>query len=284
MVLIVIGGIAGTILASKSFEVRRSWAKELEDLKVKNEANEVSLKNKKEENQELSSEYERVRVGYGIYWTDVETQVESQVDGLVRVNQLGTNQGIVINEDGTPTILYGFQPAGEGKYLYVGAFVVDQIGDDQAVLKATWRVRPSESGLWEDGAWRWRSLLPESDVSKINHYHNELVIADEFLVAQNKNKEVQEKLLQDAQRQLEKRRDELISDQKETEGLILALEKQSNERDQSLKVLDETRIELKKAVDLRASLIQQIKQLKDQLPGASQSSTTPKLSQKNDLK
>ena len=284
MVLIVIGGIAGTILASKSFEVRRSWAKDLEELKVKNEANEKSLQVKREENQELSSENERIKLGYGIYWTDIETEVENVVDGLVRVDQLGTNQGIIINEDGTPTILYGFQPAGEGKYLYVGAFIVDEIGDDQAVLRATWRVRPSESGLWENGAWRWRSLLPESEISKINHYHNELVIADEFLVAQNKSKEVQEKLLQDAQKQLERRRDELISDKKETEGLILALEKQSSERDQSLQILDQTRIELKKAVDLRTSLIQQIKQLKDQLPGASQSSTTPKLSQKNDLK
>ncbi len=278
--LMIAGGIAGATLASKSFSVRGSWAKELGNLNKLNIDNAKKLDTEKKRHQQLSAEFERLKPAYGIYWTDIETEVLDLGEGLVRVNQLGTDQGLVVSEDGSPTIIYGFQPANDGKYLYIGAFVVEQIGEDAAELRALWDVRPNEAGLWEDGSWRWRSQLPESLTSTIDNLHSQLINADEIGVSQANNKKLQQKLLKEAENQLNIRKEELLSN----EGLIQALEKESLQRDQNLKELDQLRIKLKNAVGTRKSLIQEIKQLKSKLPEAGQTPVTTKVSQKNSLK
>lgn len=275
--LVIVGGIAGMVLSSKAFSVRNSWGRELDTLTKQNEDNAKRLEAEKLRNEQLVSEFQRLRPAFGVYWTDIETQVVDRGQGLVRVSQLGTSQGLVIHEDGTPTIIYGFQPAGDGKYMFVGAFTVEQVGENAAELKALWKVRPSEISLWEDGPWRWRSQFPESLTTTIDDLHYQLSEADEFAVSQNNNKEIQQNLLSEAESQLNNRKEELLSEN----GLMPALQEESSQRDQSLKKLDDLRHDLKSSVEERNSLIEEIKQLKTKLPQADQSSTPTKVSQKN---
>ena len=275
--LIIVGGIAGAVLSSKSFDVRNTWAKELDSLNKQNLDNSERLKNERSRNQQLQAEYQRLRPAFGTYWTDIETQVVDRGEGIIRVNGLGTNQGLVVSEDGTPTIIYGFQPANNNKYMYIGGFIVTQIGESAAELKALWKVRPNEVSLWEDGNWRWRSTFPESLTSTIDNLHNQLLEADEFAVAQANNLELQNQLLKEAENQLNLRNEELLAN----EGLIQSLEKESQNRDLSLKQLDDLRIQLKKSVEKRDTLIEEIKQLKTKLPKTGKTAVPTKVSRKN---
>jgi len=93
---------------------------------------------------------------------------------------------------------------------YRGPFQITQDQSDRSVLQPTWRVRREDLATWKPGQWRWRGLIPSAYTDRFDDQAVAFAKADEALGDRRAAVAIQDRLIAEAQRQLQLRVAELV--------------------------------------------------------------------------
>ncbi|WP_373651765.1 hypothetical protein [Schlesneria sp. DSM 10557] len=278
--LVVIAAIAASILTAKLVEVRNSWT--AKTLAAKNKFNETQPKIETLEAQidSLQKDIFRSRDLWGNFWPIVQTNVVSP-DGAVQVN-VGSAAGV---REGLQ--LHGFELLPDGTSVYRGSFVPAEIQQNGSVLKPNWRATPAEVATWgKAGNWRWRNLVPPGYTENFDKQLTTILKLEETLGDRMLTLKGQEQLLVEANNKLKLREAELLGgeelaggDQLEPEyreGLVAAMERTEEERNELLLKIDDLRRKVRSVKDDIDRILVENTELTNRLP---QPGTKSELSQ-----
>jgi len=262
--MIVLAAPFAIYLAARSIHVRNSWAQQVESLEKSNQNVAESLEEKRKQLTELRTDLNREMLGWDLYWTDVQTNPNN---GAVTASGLGTNQGL-IQRDGTDAPrIFGFQPAGDGAYRFVGSFEAATLAEDRAALAPTWTPRPTEEDRWQaqqpgDDLWRWRAVVPDPYPSGFSDLQKALTIADDIWEDKNRELDLQTRQVAAATQQLNYRLVELLGQPDNEESLGLQEENGRAEqyRDAALEEVDRLRRELSRELAVEKRLTDENRQ------------------------
>lgn len=267
--LIILLGGAAFVLTTQLLDFRQSWLKQVDANQKTLVTAKQTTETKRKELAKLLAEYDRLMLGWSAdgpapYINNV------QATGDPATGTLNLNVGTPMlsetkDKDGKPVMpmVYAFQPSADGKsFEYVGEFRVEQLAAGRSVLKANWRMRPTDAAMWKLGAnWRIRTRIPNADKlqfdqfslmfsdvdERLNANTNELQrTRDEFskkikLALANRENELKGFEAYEADRG--KIEDELI------DGVLATMVKEEEARNAALVEADQLRHELNKTVD-----------------------------------
>ncbi|MFN0198364.1 MAG: hypothetical protein ACKVT0_16580 [Planctomycetaceae bacterium] len=277
--LAIAGFIAVMMLASRQFIIKNSYMKKVLDQKEQIAKDAEQLAALENQVQDLRSNLARVMLGWDRYWDAIDTNV-NPADGSLTA-AIGTNLGLFAPADqNLPLpVIYAFQPAANGEYVYVGSFAAATIRENNSALVPTFRVRPTDVSTWQPGKWRYRSMIPAGYTERFADLSERFTVSDELKTAKLENVEAQTKLKDVAQGHLELRLGELHgnpalagTDDKlppETaKGYIATIADVEEKRNEAQEEVDRLRRRLKAAHDRMQQLIQENQELTNQLPGS----------------
>lgn len=243
--LVVVAAIFASVFTSKLVKVRNSWTaksvtskNKLTDLKPKIEALEAQI-------DALKNEIFRSRELWGSFYPVVQTAIANPLDGTVQVN-IGSQNGVR-----DKLLLHGFEIAADGSSIYRGSFIPIAVDNAGATLKPNWRATPDEVRTWQPGNWRWRNLLPPGYSENFDKQLMVVLKLEETLNDRLRTLEGQKVLLTQANDKLKLRESELIGgeglskdvgvDPEFRDGLVSAMSRAEEDRNQTLRKIDELR-------------------------------------------
>ena len=241
--LVVVAAMIASIFTAKLVQVRNSWTSKVvasknkfEDLKPKIASLEVQIDS-------LQNEIFRAQKLWGTFWANVQTNV-NPADGTVQIG-VGSDGGIRNN-----MLLHGFEIAADGTSIYRGAFLPVDVQNAESRLKPNFRVG-ADAKTWQPGNWRWRNLVPPGYEENFDKQQTSVLRLEETLNDRIRTLNGQKQLLAEAQAKLKLREAELVGgdelakgnavDLEHREGLVAAMDKAEEERNQTLLKLDELR-------------------------------------------
>jgi hypothetical protein len=260
--------LGAIVLTAKTFDVRNSWARRVEQLESDVRSSEQQIREKETQLQQLQTEYEQVMLGWDRYWNNVQT-VPGPAPGQLTTNSLGLTQGLrPLNppqqgQPPTPPEIHVFRTGPDGASTYLGPFKAVQIVENQAVLEANWRARGSEAEQWMQnhppGPLRHRALIPAGFKEAYEPLHRTLALADENYLAKQRHLATMTDLDQRAVEQLQFRRSEV-------QDAVTELQNAEEVRSVELVELDRLRRELQDAHNQMEQLIADARRLEQLLP------------------
>lgn len=273
-VMVVLAGLASTVLTAKLIAVRNSWTAKNQAF-VKSYADTArQTREAAEQRQLVLHELERMNREWGTDFRaagGVQTQLLNPADGKLEV-QLGMGAGLQEKQ-----LVHGFEIKGDGTSVYRGPYVV--FGPPQAersAMQPAWRIRPGEPAEWQAGRWRWRSSIPSGYSQQFDKLMGDFTRADEVLADRTASMAIQDELIAEASVALERRQAELVGgDQLPKDenippefrlGLVSTLESTEEERNSVLLEIDELRRQVRQARDAVVQLQQQNLALTQKLP------------------
>ncbi len=293
--MIAAGALAATVLTAKTYDVRNSWIKKVDQLKERTEAQKPEIAQKEAELKKLQEEFHQTMLGWGDYWRQVGGQLilQGQNPGMFVTNKLGRARGLgavapAAQGQGqaqpapqSPPIVYVFQKdAQTGTSKYVGAYQLDpaSLGDNNAAFYPTWTVRPSDfEGIDPGGDFRLRTMVPSHFTSMYANIRGEMIITERLLA--DKQAALQDQIQQDqmAQDILDLRTNQLKGDPNfagdpnaplDKTGLVAQMEAAEDVRNMELAELDRWRRRVNKANLEMQNLLKENRELEQQLEQA----------------
>lgn len=263
--LIALGALAATVLTTKTYDVRNSWIKKVDQLKQDTAKNEPILAEKEARLRALQEELGRTILGWGRPFPNVDGQLNnnfqftSQDPGLV--NWLAA----LDQAQQASQVVYVFQPQPDGSSLYIGSFqlggAVQQGG--AALFNPTWTPRGEDFAAIQnpDGPFRVRPMVPAHFPSKYASIRGEMSITERFLA--DKQHDLAEQKLREADAKA-------IRDQRNTqlqgpEGVVSQLKTAEDARNVELDELDHWRRKNDDARQTIESLMKENRDMEQQL-------------------
>lgn len=248
--LVVIAGVASTFLTAKLIAVQNSWTAKSQQFEQQYARTSEDLTKARKEFLALRDEIEATLREWGSTWT-VDTQIANPAEGRLQIDA-GTNFGLK-----DQMVIHGFQPLPDGSTIYRGRFTVVSTQADRSVVVPNWRLRPidlqaaGDVPAWQAGNWRWRSVVPSGYSSQFDAQLLAFTKADETLGDRAASLVIQQRLVADAQRQLQLRNAELVGgpelpqdpslSAEYREGLIAPLQATEESRNKELLAIDALR-------------------------------------------
>lgn len=254
--------------------------------KSQEELEQAEENHRKDSQQLFQSKHQltRLQIGWDKSWNIAPTANSGVTvqDGQLFVNGLGTDFGLipVLDEAGqqAPPAVHAFKMMPEGGMFYVGEFQAQQLDATSSTLVPTWQVTQEEIDVWvlnDQLPWRFRTLVPASKRLHIDRLNVQLQKLTEYYAAVAANAAQQEELLQEAEEQLEVRKQELLGNPDATpiagrpeysDGLLKAISSTEDLRNNLQSEVDSLRRHIKEASRKREELIQRLKEYTEQFP------------------
>lgn len=241
--LVLIAGAASTVLTSKLIQVRNSWTVKAQRFDEQYAQTASDLEKQTKDFLTLRNEIESALREWGAT-TAVNTQIADQTTGRMQIDA-GTNFGLK-----DQALIHGFQLLPDGTSIYRGPFTVTSAQADQAVVVPAWRLRrgevqgTAEAPGWQGGTWRWRSVVPSGYSTRVDDQRIAFLKSEQTLDDRNHSLAIQQRLVADAQRQLQLRVAELVGGPElpqdpalapeDREGLLSPLKATEEERNKLL--------------------------------------------------
>jgi hypothetical protein len=264
--LVILGAGAATALTARMVEVRNSWLKQNQNLREANIENVKQIASKEAELEKVRNDLKVALLNWGTPVTGFPIQPGA---GAGAINlQVGMRNNIISGEarqmpDGSAgqnPLLHAFRPADDGNgYAYVGPLRPQSITDTNTTAVPVWTVRSGEADPWNAQTQQWRvwPRVPPGAVTQFMDLQARLIKADESLASKDKYLEIQQALLDEAKKQNQVRRQELLGPENPpespepldgmeyTHGLLAAMEAEEEARNVLLAEIDRLRRELK---------------------------------------
>jgi hypothetical protein len=260
--LTIVGGFASAAFTAQTITVRNSWTMKNDGLRQKNIESSKAIVTKEAELAELRAELKLVRMNWGSWITGFTVNQASAASISLPI---GMRKGIVGGQNrqgGENPLLQVFHQSADGKgSVWVGPLHVQSVTENSAELVPTWSVRAGEATPWNVQNQRWRvwQRVPAGQVTRFTDLQHELISADERLTAKIGYLTVQQGLFEDANKQLQKRLQELLGPAEAAEiwtelvglefthGLLTAIGGEEEARNSLQAEIDRLRREVKEA-------------------------------------
>ncbi len=262
--LIAVGALAATVLSAKTYDVRNSWLKKVDQLEQDVEKNKPVIAEKRKRLASLQQEYAAKTLGWGKPMNDVAGQLNQNFEFETSDEMVVAWLGSIQQLEQSPPVVYLFQPQADGSSLYVGSF---QYGGPspggQHVFVPAWTPRQDDFAVIQNpqGPFRMRPLVPAHFPSRYTDIRGEIAIAERLLADKQGDLADQKLREADAKAIREQRTNQLQG----PDGLVLRLEKAEDARNLELEELDHWRREVDQARREIEQLMEESKQLEQQL-------------------
>lgn len=260
ILVLAIAAAIGFITGARLVNARGAWMKQLQDAKAGEEKTAKSLADARQAFEEARGDLEREMLRWNHYYSPVKGTFDATNNALLA--NAGKTTGIQPN-----TEMYVFQLENNGASSYVGSFNVAQVEANESGLKATFPVRAEDVPNWSGQNFRLRAGIPSSFVSQITDLQAKLVTHDELLKKQERNLATQAELATTARDQRDTRIAELLGGKDIQAGLVTQINQADDERNASLRRVDDLRRKISEAEARVKSLIQENSGLATSLPG-----------------
>ena len=237
--LIAIGAVGASILSAKSYDIRNSWIKKVDQLKQDVEKNKPTIAEKEHQLDVLREELDRTILGWGRPFNNVGGQLNNNFQFTTQDPDLTLWLGSLDQNQQAAQVMYVFQPKADGKSsLYIGAFQLAaavQPGGN-ALFNPTWSVRPDDFAAIENpnGPFRIWPLVPSYFPSTFADIRGEIALSERYLADKAQDLKDQEAREMDATEILQKRNDQLQGQN----GVVDQLQQSEDERNVQLEELD----------------------------------------------
>lgn len=243
--LVVVAAIIAALFTAKLIQIRNSYTLKANtaknkflDLQPKIEALQAKIDS-------VRAEIFRSQELWGTAIPNVQSNIANKAEGTVHIG-IGTDGGIRPN-----MLLHGFQMVPEAGVIYRGSFLVADAQKNESLLKPNFRVTPDDVKTWDSGVWRWRNALPSGYQETFDRQMLAILKDEETLRARAMTLEGQKELLKKSMASLKQRETELIGGEgmaksesvgsEFREGLVAAIEKIEEDRNEILLKVDELR-------------------------------------------
>lgn len=283
-VLVVIAAGVGAVFASKAYKVREGYLKKITEQNEQLAKNADQLEDLRAREQAMRSDLARLNLGWDRVWDGVGTQVNPQ-DGSI-VAAIGTNVGLMMPADQNQPVpvLHAFQPIPDGSYVYVGTFAAADIRENQSAFVPTFVPRPNDVATWQNGNWRFRSLVPAGYTDRFLGLNKRLNVYDQLLEAKTENLDAQTQLKLIAEQHLQERLKELNGNPdgqnadtdlppEDVKGYVATITDVEEQRNDAWVTVDQLRRRLYNAHETMKELIEENRKLADSLPGADEANS-----------
>jgi hypothetical protein len=281
--LIALGALAATVLSAKTYDVRNSWIKKVDQLKQDVAKSEEDVATKEARLSALEDELARTILGWGRPFVNVGGELVGQnfqlnlqdpvlMGWLASLDQ-ATQQSQVI---------YVFKPQPDGSSIYVGSFqLANQVaaGATGASFVPTWTVRNSdflpELVQSPTGPFRVRPQVPAHFPSRYADTRGEIAVAERILG--DKEADLQEQLLREADAKAI--RDRRVEQLQGPDGLVAQLKSAEDARNVELEEVDHWRRKVDQARKEIEDLVNESRKLEQQLdpPASGNPPVTPEV-------
>ena len=273
----VIGAVGATVLTTKLFEVRNSWAEKVEKAQEQVATNAITLEASEKEYLGLQSQLHDLSIGWGRTWFPVQVNINPQGQMVAQVGRLqGLGTPGAGNDPNVPLpIVHAFMTINNGtESKYVGIFQAVQVDDNQAQFEPLWNVEAGDlNGVQPSGEWRLRSEIPSRFTSELTRLRTDRATAIRSL--QDKSRQLQAQTAQEADaRTILQNRIDQLEDKDDDPGLVAMLASEEDERNKELLELDAIRRQIKDADEKIAELIDELQQLEQQVSANSEAADT----------
>lgn len=286
--LVIVAAAGSTVLTAKLIQVRNSWTLKTQTFQSSYARMSEDAAKSRAEFAELRDTIETALREWGLAWT-VATQIANPAEGRLQINA-GTNAGLAEQQ-----VIHGFQLLADGSSIYRGPFVVATAQADRSIVVPNWRLRADDIQgsatvpAWQGGEWRWRSVVPSAYSDRFDSQLLAFTKADETLAERQQTLALQQRLLADAQRQVEYRTAELMGgtqlpqddalSPEFREGLVAPLKATENERNGVLVAIAKLREAVRQERDAVEQLQAENLELARQLPAPQAALTDRKADQ-----
>ena len=288
--LAIVGGAASAAFTAQMITVRNSWTMKNDGLRQSNVANAKSIVTKEADLAKLRAELQVVLMNWGTPITGFNV---TKADAASVSLPIGMRNGIVggQNRDGGENpLLQAFRPSADGKgYVWVGPLHVQSVTDTNAELVPSWTVRAGEAAPWNAQNQRWRvwQRVPGGPITRFTDLQQALIDADERSTAKTGYLTVQQGLLDDANKQHQKRLEELQGPNNApaptgglvglefTHGLLAAFAAEEEARNLLQAEIDRLRRQAKTAYATLKETTDDNSELIKELPPATKNASTP---------
>lgn len=269
--LIAVGALAASVLTAKTYEVRNSWIKKVDQLENDVEKNKPVIAEKEVRLEALREKKDQLTLG----WDEPILGVSGQLNDSFG---FGTDDARVVNwlasldqAQQAAQVIYLFLPQADGSSQYVGSFQlagpVNQGG--RAAFEPTWTVRQEDFERIQNpqGPFRVRPMVPSHFPSKYAEMRREMTVTERHLADKQDDLAEQKQRQIDAQKILAERTEQLQG----PDGLVSQMQSAEDERNVELEELDYWRRKVDDARQEIENLLEENRQIEQQIESSADS-------------
>jgi len=269
-------GIAGAVfMTAQAINIRNSWLEKADTLAEANAQKKETIDKKEARLKELVAERALLMRSWGRPFSAQNVTVADAQTGTINVD-LGSRDGLQVASAESLPIMYGFFAPQNGPSRFIGPFQVTDMRDNNSVMQFTKFPRTSDIETWNQGSWRFWKKIPSQYSNRYDTQWNALVSADERLGQAVKLAEVMTEQRNLSNEQIETREaelkggDQLPSSEdlppEDLEGLAKTISTSETARNQVLLAVDQLRRNIFAAQVKLQSLIDQSREMVNDLP------------------
>jgi hypothetical protein len=258
--LIALGALVATVLSAKTYDIRNSWSKKVDQLQQDVEKNKPIIAEKQARLKSLQAELDAKILGWGEPFPNVGGQLNDSFQLVTQDPALTGWLGSLDPAQQGSQVVYVFQPQEDGSSLYIGSF--QPAGPVQpggnAVFNPTWTPRNDDFAAIQNpsGPFRVRPMVPAHFPSKYADLRGQISITERLLGDKQHNLATQKLREADAKAIRDQRTNQLQG----PEGYVAQLQSAEDERNVELEEEDHWR---RKVNDARQEIDQLMKTSRD---------------------
>lgn len=274
--LVIVAAAASTYFTATLIKVRNSWTAKSQNFDKSYDATVADLAKTNAEFVKLRDEIQFARRQWGGTF-EVQTQLTDPPEsGRLQIDA-GSNVGL-----SQQMVIHGFQILPDQSTIYRGPFVVTSVQTDRSLVAPTWRIRAQDlqaigdAPPWQSSMWRWRTAIPSAHSVRFDQHLQAFTAADETIAERQQSLTVQQRLVAEAERQLQLRTAELVGgpelpqdaalNPEDREGLVGPLEAEEEQRNKDLLEIARLRQQVRTEKGLVERLQRENEELTTQLP------------------
>lgn len=266
--LIAVAALAATVLSAKTYDVRNSWIKKVDQLKQDVAKNEPIIAEKEDRLDALQDELTRTTLGWGEPFVNVNGELGAAFQLTLQDPNLMAWLASLDPAAQAAQVVYVFRPQPDGSSLYIGSFqLAGQVaqGAQGAAFTPTWTPR-NEDYIQElvqnpSGPFRVRPLVPAHFPGSYAEIRGEMALAERLLLDKQDDLKEQQAREADAKAIRDQRNEQLQGQ----DGLVSQLKTAEDARNAELEELDHWRREVDEARKEIEALLNQSREMENQL-------------------
>ncbi len=210
--------ITAMVFTTMLLDVRSNWKKKLEVSLVAAQKSTDDLRIERTKTESLISEKSALQHNWGEAWMANNSGPQG-ANGIIDIG-VGTGNGLgqkstAQNKPLANVFVFG-QNGQESQFL--GEFKLLQARADSATGQLVRTIYPGEEATWPNGTYRVRDTLPLGWVAATNEIDGQILIAQRYLAEQQEQLAILTKQVEESQKTLDQRKQELNGDPTALEG------------------------------------------------------------------
>jgi hypothetical protein len=245
--------VTAVVLTTMLLDIRSNWKKRFETALVAAQKSEDDLRIETQKLRALEEQQATVMHNWGEAWLARNSGPQGQ--GGIANFGVGSAQGLGLKatqQNKPAPEIYAFALNGVDKAEYIGEFKSIRLQLDNVTGELTRPPYSGEEATWPNGDYRIRDTIPSGWLHLINELTGQIDVAQRHLVSQRENLAVLTKQIEESQKSLDQRLQELNGDpdapagasQEVVDGLVQTVRRLETERNTVLASVHKLRHEL----------------------------------------